>query len=72
MRGFQAPPLVVRGETKAKVGIQRKIFRMPGEQIVGDGVTGGVEVGGGSHGACESGKMMERVVGLGCYGLVLV
>jgi len=40
--------------------------------VVGDGVTGGVEVGGGSHGACESGKMMERVVGLGCYGLVLV
>ena len=26
----------------------------------------------GSHGACELGKMMERVVGLGCYGLVLV
>jgi hypothetical protein len=26
----------------------------------------------GSHGACELGKMMEGVVGLGCYGLVLV
>jgi hypothetical protein len=26
----------------------------------------------GSHGACELGKMMERIVGLGCYGLVLV
>jgi len=26
----------------------------------------------GSHSACKLGKMVERVVGLGCYGLVLV
>ena len=40
--------------------------------VVGHGVTGGVEVGGGSQGACESGKDDGEGCWLGCYGLVLV